>query len=124
MTDAAWKQAERRCAKLFGGTRNALSGSNSGVTSADVRDARGNLYIEVKHSKSYFSQAKIRNILYDTEEKADKEGKGKVPIVVTHEKGSKEMTCWMTKTNLDKLCGSKIFFLVGIDSVELSRLLL
>ncbi|MGC8558980.1 MAG: hypothetical protein ACP5NC_08360 [Nitrososphaeria archaeon] len=65
---------------MFKGSRNPLSGSNSGRTQADV--IHNKLYIEVKH------RAKIPfyKVWQDTVSKAGKEGK--VPVVIFHEKGS------------------------------------
>jgi len=118
MTDKTWKANERRLAKLFGTVRNPLSGMNSGVTGSDTR--HGKIFFDVKTSKHHFTQGSIIKKLIAIEEAAQKEEK--IPVIVTHSKGSKEMTCWLSKINLDSLAGTKFFFLVGIDAKELAKL--
>lgn len=49
MADKAWKQFERRVARFFGSTRNALSGGNSKVTRSDT--LHPSLFIECKQRK-------------------------------------------------------------------------
>ena len=78
-----WKSVERRIAKMFGGTRNSLSGGNSKAgTTGDVVHKK--LYIEVKHR----NKIPFYKIWEDTKEKAKLEKK--VPIVVIHKKNSRE----------------------------------
>ena len=80
MPDKTWKAVERRIAKMFGGTRNPLSGRNSRHTSADI--IHPSLYIEVKHR----SRIPFYKVWKDVYAKAKSEGK--IPVLVIHEKGS------------------------------------
>lgn len=54
MTDKAWKRAERRVARSYGGERTPLSGANSRHTSADAidMDAFPWLFVETKYRKN------------------------------------------------------------------------
>ncbi len=95
MPDKTWKRVERVVAKKMGGTRNSLSGSNSKITSGDV--VHDLFYIEVKHRKKIpfyveFKDAKI---------KAKQEGK--IPMVILHEKFSKNYIVMMDLDNLSAL---------------------
>jgi hypothetical protein len=77
--NAAWKKRERQVATYFGGERNALSGSNSKITSADV--IHDKLYIEVKLRVKH----SVVSLWDDTKVKATKEEK--TPVVALCEKG-------------------------------------
>jgi hypothetical protein len=75
---AAWKQAERRLAALFGTRRRPLSGGNSGGGRDDAMHDR--LFIENKWRKKHSTWTLYR----DTKEKATAEGK--TPVIGLQEK--------------------------------------
>ena len=76
----AWKSFERRVANFFNTTRTPLSGGNSKVTRSDT--FHPHLFIECKTRKSFAFHTTYK----DAKEKAKKEGK--LPILITQEKGS------------------------------------
>lgn len=100
-TPHTWKDVELRVAELFGGHRNPLSGSSSRHTTGDAIEV-GSLYIEVKHgSKAELGYAKVVELLFKTNVKAVQENK--VPVVVLHEKRSRDTMAWLYLTDLIRL---------------------
>lgn len=87
MADKAWKRFERRVGSFFGTSRNALSGMNSKLTASDT--LHPSLFIECKQRQSFAHHTTY----LDAKGKAKQEGK--IPILVTHEKGAKDflITC-------------------------------
>ena len=81
MSDKVWKAFERKWSKLFGGSRNPLSGSNSRHGSGDM--IHDEIYLECKYRKKHC----YIELFKDTEDKADKEQK--FPIVLLQQKGLK-----------------------------------
>ena len=82
MADKTWKAVERRVARMFNAQRNPLSGKNSRHTQADV--IHNKLFIEVKHR----SRIPFYKVWEDTKHKAYQENK--IPVLVIHQKGSKD----------------------------------
>lgn len=83
MGNKAWKDEERRCAALFGGTRRPLSGNSTAALGAgDVRDCP--LVIEVKSWKRMPLVKHIEKV------KKEAEMEGKPWILAIHKKGSHE----------------------------------
>lgn len=82
MADKAWKQAERRVAKMFGSTRRPLSGMNSRSGGRDdcMHDV---LFIENKHSKSHA----VWTLYTATREIANREKR--IPVVTLTQHRSK-----------------------------------
>jgi len=74
----AWKEVERKVAKLFGTKRTPLSGRNSSITGADI--IHPYLFVEVKHH----SQLAIWEWFSYVEKRAKKEGK--LPLLVLKKK--------------------------------------
>lgn len=73
----AWKQAERRAARLFGSQRTPLSGSNGGITASDSLHSK--LFLETKYRVRHAAWT-----LFDSVRKlAQREGK--IPVVCLHE---------------------------------------
>lgn len=73
-----WKSYEYRIAKMFGGTRNPLSGMNSKHTAADMIHPR--LFLECKMR----ARVPFMKTFTQTKQLAQKEGK--MPMVVFKEK--------------------------------------
>ena len=73
-----WKSYEYRIAKLFGGTRNPLSGMNSKHTAADM--IHPSIFLECK------MRAKIPFMKTFTQTKKLAQKEGKMPIVIFKEK--------------------------------------
>lgn len=75
----AWKAREMQAARLFGGRRAPLSGSNGGITASDALDT-GPVFVEQKHRAS--------SPVFDWYLKAERLAKleGKVPVVVLSKK--------------------------------------
>lgn len=94
MSDTTWKAAERRIAARLRGIRAPLSGRNGGAgTSGDyISSSPGRhwLYAEFKH----YAKAAIFTLFKDTDEKAKREGRR--PIVVMHEKGTRNYVAVMS----------------------------
>jgi len=91
MTDAAWKQLERDVVPMLGTKRRTpLSGGNSGHTRADNIDDE--LFVECKQGK----RIGICKLYYETRALARKEGK--VPVIISKEKGRHGflVTCHIT----------------------------
>lgn len=76
-----WKDNELKFSKLFGTSRNALSGGNSHLTRSDTLHPE--FYIEVKHGL----QCKPTSLWQDTVAKAKLEHK--IPMLIQHAKGEK-----------------------------------
>jgi hypothetical protein len=93
MSNPAWKKFERRVAEFFGTTRNALSGSNSKISSSDT--IHPHLFLEAKLRDSFA----IHSLWKDTAAKAKKEGK--VPVVVTQQKRDHGFLITVHKDDLD-----------------------
>lgn len=74
-----WKARERKVAALFDAKRNALSGSNSGVTASDSRHPK--LFLETKLRKRCF----VVSLWKKTKELAAKESK--FPVLALCEGG-------------------------------------
>lgn len=77
----AWKDNELKFSKLFGTSRNALSGGNSHLTRSDTLHPE--FYIEVKDGL----QSKPTALWIDTVSKAKLEHK--IPMLIQHAKGEK-----------------------------------
>jgi len=90
--DKYWKKRERKIASLLGTRRTPLSGSSSQHTSSDTLHER--LYVEIKCRKKLPKW--FKDLLDDTMIKATKEAK--VPLVVLHQKNSKDdyCVCWLS----------------------------
>lgn len=95
MPDKAWKVFERKVAKDFGCTRNALSGRNSKVTASDTLHT--DLFIEAKTRKSF----SLHKLFKSVRELAQKEDK--VPVVVTKERGKHGYLITLRPEDLQKV---------------------
>jgi len=90
-----WKSYEYRIAKLFGGTRNPLSGMNSKHTAADM--IHPSIFLECKMR----ARIPFMKTFTDTKKSAKKEGK--MPIVVFKEKYLKTSIIMMDLDDFMKL---------------------
>jgi len=105
MPNKTWKQVERNVAKKIGGVRNSLSGKNSKITSGDV--IHDIFYIEVKHRKKIPFYAEFKK----TMKKAKNEGK--IPMVVIHEKFSRNYIVMIDINNLGTLLNEYDKIIIG-----------
>lgn len=97
MSDAAWKQAERRIAKFFGAERNSLSGGNSKMTRSD--STHDKLFIETKLDRQ---RSALHTLFSDTAKKAKLEEK--LPVVVTQKARTKSTLITVHKDDLERFC--------------------
>lgn len=97
----AWKVAETKAARFFGGMRNALSGmaKSTGTTADAVHDR---LYIEVKHRKSHSAVTLWR----ETRVAARKEKK--TPVVVLCERSKPGFWVLVHSSDLQKVASEVV----------------
>ena len=92
---STWKALERRIAAQIGSRRTPLSGSNSAQTSSDTLHVRW--YIEAKLR----ARIPAYKLYMDTKRKAALEHK--LPIVVLHQKNTKENIALLSFDDLAEL---------------------
>ena len=103
----SWKAEERRTCATLKMLRSPLSGRNGGAgTNGDCYDpttARSNLYVEIKH----YATGRVPGgaLFRDTRDKAKKEKR--TPIVVMHEKGTRNRFAWIDFEFLCELLDAK-----------------
>ena len=90
MPDKLWKATERRIAKIIGdgAQRNSLSGMNAKITAGDI--IHDKFYVEVKERV----KIPFYKVFRDVQINAKKEHK--IPIMVIHQKNSKDDILIMT----------------------------
>ncbi len=92
-----WKSVERRIAKALNTKRTPLSGGNSSITSSDTLHSK--YYVEIKQR----ARIPFHTVFENVKEKAKKENK--IPMMVIHEKYSRDYIVFMKLNDFIELMG-------------------